>query len=444
MSTDRPDVARALPDYEVGDEVGRGEFGVVWSARHRQLRREVAVKQLSGPATATAEYAARFRREARILAQLDHPHVVSVYDYREEGPLRLLVMELLPGGTFADRCVAGITIETAIASTLAAASGLHHVHEQGILHRDVKPENLMFDRRGTLKVTDFGIARGDVVDATAMNVTHAGEFFGTPAFVAPEQAANALGEAAAPIEAAADQYSLAAVLYQALSGHLTHDTTGGAFALCGRRIHEDAVPLRQVAPGVAPGVEAVVMKALAREPSGRYASTEEFAVALATAARKALGADWLARSEVQIRDPGAIRDAATGAQADSAEPAPPSKPRRRTALMATAFVAVLVVALGSFLLVSRGDSHSSGAPGAGSTPLIRNRELASHRAMVVQDRRRRDLVAHGVGRSRRHRQQRRVAVRTQRFERQEEVDATDTRSGLVIPRDRRRSGVRRE
>jgi outer membrane protein assembly factor BamB len=361
MSTNLPDVARVLLDYDVGAEVGRGEFGIVWSARHRQLRREVAIKQLAGPATSTAEYSARFRREARILAQMDHPHVVTVYDYREEGELRLLVMELLPGGTFADRRAAGITIETAIASTLAAASGLHHVHEQGILHRDVKPENLMFDTRGVLKVTDFGIARGDLVDTTAINVTHAGEFFGTPAYVAPEQAGHALGEGWPPIDAAADQYSLAAVLYEALSGRLTHDTAGGAIALCHRRMNEEARPLSAVAPAVPAEIEAVVMKALARDPSRRYPTTEDFAVALGTAATKTLAAGWLARSAVQIRDAGPIRDSALGPREQERAPdAQPHAKPRRTGLVISVFAVVLIAALASFLVLTRRDSPSAG------------------------------------------------------------------------------------
>ena len=317
MSTDLPDVARVLHDYEVGREVGRGEFGIVWSARHRQLGREVAIKQLAGSVTATDESSARFRREARILAQMDHPHVVTVFDYREHDALRLLVMELLTGGTFADRRAAGMSVETAIASTLAAASGLHHAHEQGILHRDVKPENLMFDRRGTLKVTDFGIARVDVVDATVIDLTHAGQFFGTPAYVSPEQAGHTLGEGRVPIGAASDQYSLAAVLYEALCGQLTHDATGGAVALCTRRMNESARPLRTLAPDVPVEIEAVVMKALARDPMLRYATAEDFAVALGRAATDTLGADWLARSQVLLRDTGAIADAAHHHRGDS-------------------------------------------------------------------------------------------------------------------------------
>ena len=311
MSTNPHDVARALPDYEIaGVEIGHGEFGIVWRGRHRQLQRDVAVKQLAGPAVATDEYRSRFRREARILAQMDHTHVVRVYDYREQDDLRLLIMELLSGGTFAQRRTAGMTMETAIASTIAAASGLHYVHEHGILHRDVKPENLMFDARDTIKVTDFGIARGDLTDSTAVNLTHAGEFFGTPAYVSPEQAGHALGQTGwPPIDATTDQYSLAAVLYEALTGQLTHDTSGGALALCSRRMHEPARPLRELAPHIHPDIQTVVMRALARYPTDRYPTTGHFATELATAAANALGPNWLTHSQIQPRDTTTIETA---------------------------------------------------------------------------------------------------------------------------------------
>jgi serine/threonine-protein kinase len=191
VQTDLEAVRRLLPDYEVIREIGRGQFGVVWLARHRQLHRDVAIKQLA--IVDGGEYQARFRREARLLAQIDHPHVVRVFDYRESEGVQLLVMEFLSGGTLADRQRAGLSPATAVAATLAAASGLAYVHGQGVLHRDVKPENLMFDSLRTLKVTDFGVARGDLVDATVVNMTRAGDFFGTPAYAAPEQCAHALG-----------------------------------------------------------------------------------------------------------------------------------------------------------------------------------------------------------------------------------------------------------
>jgi serine/threonine protein kinase/tetratricopeptide (TPR) repeat protein len=301
MSTHREDVARALPDYEIDHEIGRGEFGIVWRGRHRQLQRDVAVKQFAGPITETAEYTSRFRREARILGQLDHRHVVTVHDYREQGDLHLLVMEFLSGGTFAQRRATRLTTETAIASVIAAASGLQYVHEHGILHRDIKPENLMFDGRGTIKVTDFGIARGEYGDANAVDLTRKGEFFGTPAYVSPEQVAHALAEYDRAIDARSDQYGLAAVLYEALSGHLTHDATGGALALCNRRMNDDARPLQDLVPDVPPEICGVVMRALERNPDDRYDSTVDFAIALGTAATT-LGRAWLARSDVRIRD----------------------------------------------------------------------------------------------------------------------------------------------
>ncbi len=363
MSSSVPDVADALPDYEIGRELGRGQFGIVWMGRHRHLQRAVAIKQFAGPAS--TEHGARFRREARILAQVDHPHVVTVYDYREVGDLRLIVMEHLSGGTFADRRAAGMTTETAVGSIMAAASGLHHVHGLGILHRDVKPENLMFDHRGTLKVTDFGIARGQAADATAVNLTHAGELFGTPAYLSPEQAGQALGDQTYPIGAATDQYSLAAVLYEALSDQLTHDSSGGALALCNRRTHDDATPLDQVAPTVGPELSAVVMKALARDPADRYASTEDFAVALGLAATSQLGPGWTDRGGVDLRETGPIRTAALDHPAGEAAASSPGRPGR-LALAATAVVVVLaVVAVG--LLLTRKSSSSSASGSSTST-----------------------------------------------------------------------------
>ncbi len=363
LNTDIAGVAGALPGYEIEGEIGRGQFGVVWRARHRHLGRAVAIKQLAG--SDTAAYRARFRREARVLAQIDHPHVVRVYDYHEEGDLRFLVMELLPGGTLADRRSDGIDPPNALAATLAAASGLYHVHLLGILHRDVTPQNLMFDQNGTLKVTDFGVARVDLVDATTINVTQAGEFFGTPAYVSPEQAAHALNGAGAAVGPATDQYSLAAVLYETLSGELTHDTTGGAIALCNRRINEDARPLRDVAPDVDREIETVVMKALARDPAARYVDMQAFAVALASGARASLGDDWLAGGDVQLREAGPILDAATGRTDAGAAPEPAPRRKLRARLIVGAVVVVAVVA-GVFAFLSRGGSPSSKTDSGGS------------------------------------------------------------------------------
>lgn len=377
--SERERLGQALPDHEVGQVIGRGQFGVVWSARHLHLGRYVAVKRLDDEVAANPEHAARFRREARTLAQLDHRHVVAVHDYRETDGMRLLIMELLRGGTLADRRATGMPIETAIASTLAAASALHHVHRSGVLHRDIKPENLMFDETGVLKVTDFGLARGDAQRETAVELSHVGTFFGTPAYVAPEQAAAALAEGWPDVTEAADQYSLAAVLYESLSGQLTHDPKGGGVALCTRRLNEEARPLGALAPSVPAPIAAVVMRAVARDPRARYPSTEEFAVELARASSAALGPGWLERSAVGLREPGPILDAATTSAEHSLPDPPPSppmppsdgaRPRRTSPLLAVAAVVVLLAgAVGAWFVLGRDDEPGADERAAPTTSL---------------------------------------------------------------------------
>jgi serine/threonine-protein kinase len=361
------DVSRLLPDYALGAEVGRGAFGVVWRARHLRLGRDVAVKQLTGPVD--DDSAARFRREARILAALDHPHVVRVFDYREDGNTRLLVMELLGGGTLADRRRAGLDLTSSVASVMAAAAGLHHVHEQGVLHRDVKPENLMFDAREVLKVTDFGIARVPGPASAAGAIGEEGQLFGTPAYVAPEQAAPFFGGGWPPVGPAADQYGLAAVVYELISGRLTHDATDGWVALCTARMRVDAPRLSGWVPGLPEVVDAEIMRALARDPASRHPSTEAFAVALGDAMRAAYGDHWYEGSEVAIREPGPVRDAAVTSSL-RAPAAPPARPRRgRGGLVALGVVSALVAGGVAYVASDPGGGASGSDSVSGPLPL---------------------------------------------------------------------------
>lgn len=350
MQADAARLAAALPDYEVGEPLGHGQFGVVWAARHRGLGRDVAVKQLIGSAVDDPRHAERFRREARLLAQLDHRHVVRVYDYREAGGLSLLIMQRLTGGTFDERRTAGLSFESLLVAVVAAASGLHHLHLRGVLHRDVKPANLIFDGAGVLKVTDFGTARGQGIldaatavadpgslaaalqaargeqirvvdiDPDALQLSFAGEFMGTPGFAAPEQAATALRLPAAEVGPAADQYALAAVLYQALTGCYTHAVDGGALVLLSRRATFAARPAQEANPAVPHRLSVVIMRALELRPADRYASVEDFALALAGAAAAEWGPGWARRSSVAIAEPGRLWDAMHGgAQAGAGE-----------------------------------------------------------------------------------------------------------------------------
>ncbi|MFN2504418.1 MAG: protein kinase [Acidimicrobiales bacterium] len=294
MTLDRERVTAALPAYEVGAELGRGGWGVVLEGRHRQLGREVAIKQLPRAFAADPAVRERFTAEARLLASLDHPHIVPVYDYVESDGLCLLVMEKLPGGTVWSRFTSsGVTAEAACGLVLATAAGLHAAHQRGILHRDVKPENLMFSAGGALKVTDFGIAK--VVGGAETMATRAGEVLGTPAYMAPEQAQ------AAELGPATDVYAVGIMLYELLSGRLPFPDEGDAMAILYQHVHEQPSPLTEVAPGVPAGVAAVVMRALATRPDQRYPTAEAFGVALAEAATSAWGPGWpAARGQVSV------------------------------------------------------------------------------------------------------------------------------------------------
>src|SRR5436305_1000741 len=186
MALDQELIEAALPFYEVHGELGRGAWGVVLAARHRQLGRDVAIKQLPRAFGADPAVRSRFVAEARLLAALNHSHIVPIYDFVEHEGLCVLVMERLTGGTVTSRFEAGaMTPQRTCAVGLATCAALHYAHQHGVLHRDVKPDNLMFSSENVLKVTDFGIAK--VVGGSATVATRAGDVLGTPAYMAPQQ-----------------------------------------------------------------------------------------------------------------------------------------------------------------------------------------------------------------------------------------------------------------
>ena len=303
MTVDRELLGRVLPAYEIGDELGRGGFGSVVSGQHRQLDREVAIKQLPESLAADPAVRRRFTAEARVLASLDHPHVVPVFDFVERDGVCLLVMELLPGGTLRSRVAAagGLAAPHAVAVSLACASGLAAAHRRGILHRDVKPENMIFAASGVLKVTDFGLAK--VVGGpgnSATRLTRAGDVLGTPAYIAPEQVLRD-GE----LSPATDVYALATMLYELLAGTLPFpEEDRDVTAILFQHAYETPVPLGDAAPGVPGPVAAVVMSALATDPAQRFATAESFGVALAGACTQAWGPGWLRPAKFRSWTPG--------------------------------------------------------------------------------------------------------------------------------------------
>jgi hypothetical protein len=280
-----PSMVNALPQYAIGDKIGEGGMGQVFAGVHRSLGRQVAIKQLPHELADRASANSQFDREARVLASLDHPHIVPVYDYVQN----LLVMEKLDGGTVFDRFHDGrVNGEQACAITLAMLAGLHAAHVAGVLHLDVKPKNLLFNGNGVVKVADFGIAQ--VISEGATLVTHGGQVLGTPAYIAPEQAA---GSALSP---AADVYSAGTVLYELLSGDIPFDRDRGALALMRQHMFTDPKPIARVPEPLA----SVVMRSVARELNQRYREAESFAVDLAAAATAVYGPGWLERSGVPV------------------------------------------------------------------------------------------------------------------------------------------------
>lgn len=294
MRLDRELVVDALPNYDVGEELGRGGWAIVLHARHRILDREVAVKQLPVAFGADPIVRKRFIEEARLVAKLDHPHIAPVYDFVERDGVCLILMEYLSGGSLWDRFqTAGVRADEACAYILVVTSALEHAHENGILHRDIKPENFLFDDRpGMIKLTDFGIAK--VLGTSAAQLTAAGQIIGTPAYMAPEQI---IGK---PVTAATDVYACGTMLFELLTGELPFDAGEDAMSQLTIKLKQGPRRLTDVVPTMHPALDAVVARAIASEPEDRYPTARAFGEALAEAATQALGVGWLGASGVRL------------------------------------------------------------------------------------------------------------------------------------------------
>ncbi|ETA00905.1 serine/threonine protein kinase [Frankia sp. CcI6] len=313
--TDR--VAEALPAYEVTAMLGHGGHAVVLAGRHRRLGRTVAIKVLSTSAADGGAHG-RFLAEARLLAGLDHPHVVRIYDYVESGDLCLLVMERLAGGTVRARAANGLTVDVVCAIGLATAAALECAHAGGILHRDIKPDNILFSADGLLKVTDFGIAKLIGASGAAPST-----LVGTPVYMAPEQFDGR------PPGPACDLYALGIVLYELLSGRPPFVRALSMAQLMDHHLRVAPQPLDAAPPAIA----AVVDRALRKEPGARPPSARAFALDLAAATAHALGAGWLTRCPLPLRLDDDVRDAARGSPPARTPPArtPPARtPPART------------------------------------------------------------------------------------------------------------------
>ncbi len=263
---------KTLGRYRILGELGRGAMGVVYRAIDPLIEREVALKTLHAelPADVIDEVRVRFLREARSAGRLNHPNIVTIFDVGEEGGAAYIAMELLEGPSLHQMLKERqrIPFHTAADIIAQVADALHHAHQFSIVHRDVKPANVVVAPSGRAKLTDFGVAY-----VPASDVTQTGSALGSPRYMAPEQV---LGQ---PIDARADVFSLGVVLYELLTRRTPFEWPGDTtvFALMQRIAGEPHPPLRQIDPEIPAGFDRIMDRALAKRPQDRYQSASEFA-----------------------------------------------------------------------------------------------------------------------------------------------------------------------
>jgi DNA-binding response OmpR family regulator/tRNA A-37 threonylcarbamoyl transferase component Bud32 len=259
--------------YEILAVLGRGGMGTVYRAKDLELEEEIAVKTLRPEFVADKTLLARFKDEIRLARRLSDASIVRTHDFGEWSGVCFLTME----------CVQGITIRELIdtrgrlgvSATLAIAAQLAHslavAHEHGVIHRDIKPQNLLVDEAGVLKVMDFGVAR--LAERSTAN-TEAGLVLGTPAYMPPEQL---MGE---PVDARSDLYAAGVVLYECLTGKLPFEA-GSVISLVAKLLKEDARPPQEVNPEIPPALSALVLRLLAKSPEDRVQTAVDLGTQLA-------------------------------------------------------------------------------------------------------------------------------------------------------------------
>jgi eukaryotic-like serine/threonine-protein kinase len=270
----RTDASRILGErYELQRRLGSGGAGTVWRAHDHTLGRGVAIKLLHADLADDPAVEARFRTEATAAARLTHPNAVQVYDVGRDDHDDYLVMELVEGPSLAVLLRDGpLPPGTAAAVGSRVAAALGAAHEAGIVHRDVKPANVLLSADGRIKLADFGIAR--VLGEASARLTRAGTLLGTARYLAPEQ----LGDD--PVDARADVYALGLVLYEALTGQQPFGD-GSPVEVATRRLTTSLPPIRELAPEVPSELQALVERATNREPDQRPEDGRELASALA-------------------------------------------------------------------------------------------------------------------------------------------------------------------
>ncbi len=321
-------------------KLGEGGMAEVWEAVDVSLERHVAIKVVRETISSLPEFDARFRREAKTAAQLEHPHVLPIYGFGVEDGVAYIEMPYLSGGTLASRLEAGPAPppETVCQWVDDLASALDAAHARGIIHRDLKTANVLFDQSGRIVLADFGLAKSM---ADSSGLTAAGTLMGTPMYLSPEQAK---GETLTP---RSDQFSLGVLAFRMLAGQFPWGRNAAPAVVMMRIVGQAPTPATSLVPGLPPAVDAVFERVLAKKPEGRYESCGAFAAALRQAllpgrAAGPVDAATVVEAQPVLAAPAAAPSAAPGERRRprAYEPTPVPAPRR------SGLVVLLVLFLG--------------------------------------------------------------------------------------------------
>jgi hypothetical protein len=387
-----------LGQYEVQDLIGQGAMGVVYRAYHVQLERTGAVKVLQGLAP-DADSTARFRHEAQAIAQMRHPNIVNVFDFGEYEGTPYMIIEYVPGGSLASRMKQGsMDAAAALKYLRGMAAGLDYAHSLGIVHRDVKPANVLLEKDESPVIADFGLVK--LMQSTSLK-SLTGVTTGTPAYMSPEQVTG--GKIGPP----ADRYSLATIAYEMLTGSIPFDGEGLMEVLYAQVHREPPLPSARNS-SLSPQVDAVVMRGMAKDPAARWESCTAFVDALAAAlaakaepavARTMVMAPAVA-STIPLAAPAAGAAVAVAPRVDAvnpsatvavpypapAQPGPKKRSRKRLFAMVAAGVLVVLLILGVLLAATARPtlSLSASTVRAGDTVVVNATHVPANQAGEIQ------------------------------------------------------------
>lgn len=258
--------------YALGERLGGGGTAFVYKGRDSLLNRTVAVKVLNTQLTSDEDFVAKFRREAQAAASLSNPHIVGIYDVGQDGDIYYIVMEYVEGKTLKHHITekGPLDMPQALDVAMQIAEGLRHAHRHGVVHRDIKPHNILLTRDGQAKVADFGIARA----TTSSTLTQSGSLMGSVHYLSPEQARGGF------TNERSDIYSLGVVLYEMITGQVPF-TGENVFSIGLKHLQETPRPPRELNEDIDPRLEEIVLKAMSKEQGARYSSADEMLNALA-------------------------------------------------------------------------------------------------------------------------------------------------------------------